>query len=76
MHKKLKNIDNYNMPFEVTASVGFVSHEANSSLAIDDIIKEADKKMYEDKVKNHHTRENVITEIKKNMGTTDALSGI
>lgn len=75
MHKKLKNTDNYKMPFEITASVGIITHEEDSKATVDDVIKEADGAMYVDKEKNHHTRENVIAEIKKRKQETKTEGG-
>lgn len=72
MRSKLKATDDYEMPFEITASVGLVVRNEKEKTTIDEIIKAADSAMYEDKVKNKRTRENVVAEIKKRAQVSEA----
>lgn len=69
MKNVLKANDNSEMPFEITASVGIVVHETGSTDTIDDVIKKADEKMYEAKIENKRTRENVLAEIQRRMNS-------
>ncbi|MCD7826818.1 MAG: GGDEF domain-containing protein [Clostridiaceae bacterium] len=40
-------------PYKVTASIGYVAAVPNEQITLDEFIKEADEKMYEDKVRYH-----------------------
>lgn len=47
-----------NKPYEVSASIGVVNAIPNKEISLDDFIKQADEKMYEEKALHHLRRQN------------------